>query len=268
MCEENTIFDHYPFLLANLSYSCLALAALLLGFVALPESRAREALLADDRPRAKLWQGFPQGTTIRRLLLSSSLLFGYTAARLNSFVLVSSLPKSMKGMALTPHQFGSIQVCAALMSVLNQLTLYPVMMRRLGPYRSYALSLGWTLVISLPMPLYYLPQAGSFWNYVPITVWQMLSQLGFSTCFPVSVMLINRECSTEHRGAINGWCSSLNAFSRGLGPPLAGALFGWGVHLETSSWLSGGRYLSFYVNMATALASMALISKVSRSSCS
>ena len=204
---------------------------------------------------------------MRRLLVSSCLLFGYTAARLNSFVLVSSLPKSMGGMALSPHQFGYIQVCAAFMIVLNQVTIYPKLLRHLGPYFSYAVSLAWTLVISLPMPLYYLPQAGSFWNYVPLTAWQMLSQLGFSTCFPVSVMLINRECSREHRGAINGWCSSLNAFARGLGPPLAGALFRLGCHLETSG-LSGGRYLSFYVNMATALASMALVSKVRRSSCS
>ncbi len=294
---EGTIFDVHPFLLANLSYACLAVAALFLGFCALPESRAQQmreaALLADGdtgEGRAPLlWQSFPKGRHLRRILIASSLLFGYVAARLNSFVLVSSLPESMGGMALSPHQFGYIQVCAASMILVNQVTLYPVMMRRLGPHRCFALCLGWTVVISLPIPLYFMvaDPRFHFWRFVPITVWQMLSQFGFSTCFPVSVMLINRslaafrplvgvpslmsyrlqqhqkthlpqpfpgECSLENRGSINGWCSSLNALSRGLGPPLAGALFRLGCSLETDTFRLG-RYLSFYINMITAAVS-------------
>lgn len=264
---EGTIFDVHPFLLANLSYACLAVAALFLGFAALPESRAqqmREALLeADGETEARapmLWQSFPKGRHLRRILIASSLLFGYVAARLNSFVLVSSLPESMGGMALSPHQFGYIQVCAASMILVNQVTLYPVIMRRLGPHLCFALSLGWTVVISLPIPLYYMvaDPRFHFWRFVPITVWQMLSQFGFSTCFPVSVMLINRECSLENRGSINGWCSSLNALSRGLGPPLAGALFRLGCSLETDTFRLG-RYLSFYINMITAAVCMRLV---------
>lgn len=195
---SGTIFDSHPFLLPNLSYACLAVAALLLGFVALPESRAREALLTReslDSPPSKFWQSFPRGTAIRRLLFSSSLLFGYTAARLNSFVLVSSLPEKLGGMALSPHQFGYIQICAAAMILVNQVTLYPVLIRRVGPHRSFSLCLGWTILITLPIPLYYMvaDPRFHFWRYVPITTWQMLSQLGFSTAFPVSVMLINRS---------------------------------------------------------------------------
>lgn len=81
------------------------------------------------------------------------------------------------------------------MILVNQLTLYPVMIRRLGPHLCFALCLGWTIVISLPIPLYYMvaDPRFHFWRFVPITVWQMLSQFGFSTCFPVSVMLINRS---------------------------------------------------------------------------
>ena len=58
------------------------------------------------------------------------------------------------------------------------------------------------------------------------------------------------ECTPENRGAINGWCSSLNALSRGLGPPLAGGFFRLGCYLENDTF-ELGRYLSFYVNMIT-----------------
>ena len=197
---SGTIFETHPFLLPNLSYACLAVAALLLGFFALPESRAREALLernalnTSGSDGSKLWQGFPRDTKTRRLIVSSSLLFGYVAARLNSFVLVSSLPEKMGGMALSPHQFGYIQICAAAMIFLNQLTLYPILLRRFGPHRSYGLCLAWTILITLPLPLYYwvADPRFHFWRYLPITTWQMLSQFGFSTAFPISVMLINR----------------------------------------------------------------------------
>lgn len=56
----------------------------------------------------------------------------------------------------------------------------------------------------------------------------------------------------ENRGSVNGWCNSLNALSRGLGPPLAGGLFRLGCYLESSSFQLG-RYLPFYVNMITAV---------------
>ena len=42
--------------------------------------------------------------------MASSLLLGYVSSRLNAFVLVSSLPRDLNGLALTPHQFGYIQV--------------------------------------------------------------------------------------------------------------------------------------------------------------
>eukprot|EP00439_Symbiodinium_sp_Y106_P026948 s2286_g3.t1 len=129
---QGTIFDTHPFLLPNLSYACLAIAALLVGFFALPESRARvqqqAALLArsgaesEEFQAMKFWQGFPKGRNFRQILIASSLLNGYVAARLNAFVLVSSLPETMGGMALSPHQFGYIQVCAAAMIFLNQVT--------------------------------------------------------------------------------------------------------------------------------------------------
>ena len=266
---QGTIFDTHPFLLPNLSYACLAIAALLVGFFALPESRARlqqqQAALLEARSggaesesqAVKFWQGFPKGRNFRQILIASSLLNGYVAARLNAFVLVSSLPQTMGGMALSPHQFGYIQVCAAAMIFLNQVTgwwswylslfiiiylsdiychpwkwdenpndlhmlegwnhlseatFYPILMRRFGMHRCFGLCLSWTIAISLPIPVYYMvaDPRFHFWRYVPITAWQMLSQFGLATCFPVAVMLVNRHPAAFIDSYWFIWRSSLN----------------------------------------------------------
>lgn len=48
-------------------------------------------------------------------------------------------------------------------------------------------------------PRYYLvadPDRYHFWRYVPVTLWQGLSQIGFSSAFPLSIMLVNRSPAT------------------------------------------------------------------------
>ncbi|CAJ1348646.1 unnamed protein product, partial [Effrenium voratum] len=251
-----TVFDTHPFFLANLSYALLAVAAFFLGLAALPESRQiqRDPLLGAGAARST-WQGFPRTPHLRKLLVASSLLLGYVSSRLNAFVLVSSLPRDLNGLALTPHQFGYIQVIAACMILLTQLTVYPVLVRKCGPHKGYAVAIAWTVLLTLPMPAYYLvadPDRYHFWRYVPVTLWQGLSQIGFSSAFPLSIMLVNRECSAENRGSINGWCNSLNALSRGLGPVISGSLVSLGCAAERE--LPGGRYLAFYVSLLLGLA--------------
>lgn len=78
---------------------------------------------------------------------------------------------------------------------ITQATFYPILMRRFGMHRCFALCLSWTIAISLPIPVYYMvaDPRFRFWRYVPITAWQMLSQFGLATCFPVAVMLVNRH---------------------------------------------------------------------------
>ena len=78
---------------------------------------------------------------------------------------------------------------------ITQATFYPILMRRFGMHRCFVLCLSWTIAISLPIPLYYMvvDPRFHFWRYVPITAWQMLSQFGLATCFPVAVMLVNRH---------------------------------------------------------------------------
>ncbi|CAE7284408.1 recA, partial [Symbiodinium pilosum] len=134
---------------------------------------------------------------------------------------------------MSSRQFAYIQACAALMLALNQTTCYTCLVRRLGNHASYALGMLWTMAITLPIPFYYTAceQAPiEVVRLLPITAWQATSQFGFAIAFPLCTVLVNKECTQSNRAMVNGWCGSLNALARGLGPELAGAL----VHLGCS----------------------------------
>ncbi|CAK0845846.1 unnamed protein product [Prorocentrum cordatum] len=258
---RNTIFDQCPYLLGNILYSCVSLFALLLGAVSLEETwRPGSGALASEGSilQSSSRQSSPWSTRVLQLLAASGLMYGYVAARINAFVLVASLPPSMHGLNFSPQQFGYIQACSAVSIIVVQTLLYQPLVRRFGPRRMLALGLTWTIALTLPFPLYGMAvNSGSFWRLVPCGAWQALSQLGFSPAFPSLAILVNRACTSRHRGAINGWCNSLNAFFRGVCPMLAGGLFSFGCYLEPA--VSGGRYVVFYANMMLAVASICLV---------
>ena len=94
---ESTIFERHPFLLSNLIFSCLVVCVFILGLAALKETRRPregESFLPADAD-ARRTSRFPQGRRLWQLLITSSLMYGYVAARMNSFVLVSSLPGNL-----------------------------------------------------------------------------------------------------------------------------------------------------------------------------
>ncbi|CAE7414088.1 ZIFL2 [Symbiodinium microadriaticum] len=256
---DSTIFEGHPFFLSNLIFACLVACIFLLGVVALTETRGprerEESFLASAAEASQARE--PNSVGSRRLwhlLTLSSILYGYVAARLNSFVLVSSLPRTMHGLDVSPHQFAYIQTFAALMLALNQVTIYPCLVKRCGAHTSCAIGLLWTIVLTLPVPLLFMTadvEQAVAWRLVPITIWQGLNQLGFGTAFPLIAVLLNKECTRRNRSVVNGWSNSLNALSRGLGPVLAGALMHLGCSLESGE-LRLGRYLAFYVNLLPA----------------
>ncbi|CAE7251976.1 mfsB, partial [Symbiodinium pilosum] len=118
---ESTIFERHPFLLSNLIFACLVACVFLLGVVALKETRRpreqdRSFLAAEGSGEGeRQQQSVLQSRRLWQLLAASSLLYGYVAARLNTFVLVSSLPQSLHGLEVSSHQFAYIQTFAALM---------------------------------------------------------------------------------------------------------------------------------------------------------
>jgi len=260
-----TLFERHPFLLANLIFACLVIAVFLLGFAALKETRGHEqasGLLNDEARDFRRRQVLlPQGRRLWQLLIASCLLCGYIAARLNSLILVSSLPTTLHGLGISSHEFACVQACAAFMLALNQTTCYGCLVRKVGNHAGYALGLLWTIAITLPMPFYYMATDDSpsqALRLLPIAGWQATSQLGFGIAFPLCTVLVNKECTARNRAVVNGWCGSLNALARGLGPELAGALVHLGCSMETQD-VRLGRYLPFYANLVPAIVSAVLV---------
>lgn len=269
---SGTIFEQFPYLLPNLVYACVAVLALLVGVFSLEETRP---------PRRSGWRGedsqvvplsaresrpVPQRSSVcspvlLRLLLGFSLLTGYSAARLQASILVLSLPRSLDGFATGPKEFGCLQVCAAVSIFLTQMLIYARGIKRFGPHRCFGAGMWLTILVTLPFPAYGLladPDRFGAWRYLPVALWQGITQIGFTFCFPTIFMLINRECSPETRGSVNGWSNSMGALSRGLFPLAAGGLFTMGCRLE--GWhVPGGRYLVFYVVSVAGAASAWLI---------
>merc|ERR1711908_199554 len=108
---------------------------------------------------------------------------------------------------------------------------------KLGTHQTFLFGLAWTVLITLPIPVYCMTYSNhTFWRYVPVGVWQTVSQPGFSHCSAIISCLINKTCTPSSRGTINGWSNSLTALSRGIGPLGAGALVSIGCRIESHIW--------------------------------
>jgi len=273
----DTVFEDFPYLLPNLCYATVALAALVVGVFSLQETQGegsrtarrqlQQRLVMHNRdvelPESAATATSAWNPKLLRLLLACGLLSGYTAGRLQSFVLVMSLPQHMGGLALAPQDFGCLQVVASIVILITQLFAYKPLLRILGPHLCYTLGVIVTVLLTIPLPFAGLmadPDKFGLWRLVPVAAWQGLSQVGFSMAFPTSFMLVNRECSPCNRGAVNGWQNSFSALCRGIFPFLAAGLVSFGCKMEGSPLhLVGGRYLSFFVNMAFAFTSATLV---------
>jgi len=189
-------------------------------------------------------------------------------ARLQAFVLVTSLPADRQGMNFSPESYGFIQVVAGVVILWTSTWLYPRITERFGPKRTFVLALGWTVLLTLPFPLYCLawqPAASFAAKYLPITAWQSLCCIGLACIFPSLDILLNRECDPEIRGAAFGVNVSLNAVSKSVFMCFAGYLVQAGCQLESS--VPGGRYLVFYVTCLVGLCSMLAVKQLPSRDC-
>merc|ERR1712000_358483 len=147
-------------------------------------------------------------------------------------------------MEFSPQVFGFFQIGASFIIFLNQLCCFKRLFARCGPKVTFVLGVMWTAVLTLPFPAFALtgdPTRFGFWRYLPYGIWQAISQFGFGCAFPTVTILINRECSDQNRGTINGWANSASALARGIFPFIIGWLVQVGCDAEPG--LPGGRYL-------------------------
>jgi hypothetical protein len=196
-------------------------------------------------------------------LLALSLLNGYTAGRLQAFVLITSLPRSLDGFAFRPEDLGAIQMVTGVAVMATQMFLFRPVVRRYGPQWSFVGGLAHTVAMTLPFAAYGVFAAESYgaWGYVVMGGWQAICNIGFTISFPVCFVMLNRACEDHNRGTINGWANSLSALSRGLAPLAAGGLVAFGLRLEEQHF-AGARYIGIYSPLLLALTSMTLVARM------
>jgi len=263
-----TIFEEYPFLLPNLALAICGGTALILAVFSLEETEAfLEAKV--DKSRSSLTASKPASMVWSRnivlVLVAHSLFMWYTMARLQALVLVMSLPTDMQGMNFSPQDWGCIQPGYGLALIWTASWLYPRVVDRLGPRRTFMVGLASTVALTLPFPLYCLawwPAAPLLAKYLPIGLFQALSSVGFGFGFPTLDVLMNQECDVANRGTVFGLRSSLNAAGGCLGGLYASCFVQLGCQVE--AYVSVGRYLVFYVNIIVGLCTMLAVGQLTQ----
>lgn len=246
-----TVFERFPYLLPNVLFSSVILCALAMATLILEETRGSEPRIAERSSTEAAGQPrlFP-------IVGALSLLHGYTAARTQAYVLIVSYPTEIQGFGFGPQEIGSLQMTAAFVIIVIQLTVYAPVASRFNLVRLFVVGLTFTVLLTLPFP-FYARSAGTPHGWFVVTGWQCLSQVGFAFSFPVCHLLFNRACGQENRGNVMGWANSLLALCRAVFPLASGALVAAGHELEPI--LPAARYLPLYVNLLTAFASMGLV---------
>lgn len=283
-----TVFETFPYLLPNLIYGSLAVVALVIGVVSLPETlprevrreraaaaaaRAREnaaaSALLDDQgggaasagstpPGAKPWCGLNWTPRLALTVFAYVGVSGYQASWVQNFILITSLPSSDGGFALGPAQIGVLQNGAAVGLLTTQLLLYPRCAKRWGYRKCIGFGFVLTLSFTLLFPVYGLLAGATslgLWRYAPLLVLQVFATIGAGFIFPTVMACINRFArGNGDLGALNGVTNSLGALSRAVVPPFESLLLSAGL----SSGLSYGRYLGVFFNALVGLAAWSL----------
>eukprot|EP00927_Polykrikos_kofoidii_P057460 TRINITY_DN51606_c0_g1_i1.p1 TRINITY_DN51606_c0_g1~~TRINITY_DN51606_c0_g1_i1.p1 ORF type:complete len:480 (+),score=27.10 TRINITY_DN51606_c0_g1_i1:50-1441(+) len=259
-----SVFETYPYLLPNFVVASLSLLMFGIGWFSLEEthkplSAEMGKALLPAPPNAQMASS---SSRLRAGLIALVLISGYTTARLQGFVLVVSLPRSMGGFALGPEEIGYMQMIAAAFILIAQCFIFSKSVERFGVHKCMIWGMGFTVLLTLPWPAYGLfadPHRFGLWTYAPLVLFQGVSQIGFSLSWPLIYLLINKHCTDQNRGAINGIANSVRALSGGLFPFAAGSLVTIGCQVEAAGF-PYGRYLVFLVNLLPGLGFMALIS--------
>lgn len=268
-----TIFDEYPFLLPNLTYALLAMAAWVIGFFFLEETlpksqrlpllsrRRREQArdVQDVEPQAAPTPAASARRTLFQVLVAYCLMSTFTCAGSQLFIMIFSFEHSVHGVGLSTSEIGLLNNVCAVALLCNQLFLYSRIVGRLGMLRCWLL--GWFILVSVQLAY---PLAGLAWaqkgavRLLPLGVLKICEALAGGLLFPVVFTFINRASEGMPRGAINGWANSSSALCRALAPPIAACLLSAGRRLESTSGpqLHLGRYLPVYLNVVLCTAGM------------
>eukprot|EP00927_Polykrikos_kofoidii_P007339 TRINITY_DN12_c0_g1_i1.p1 TRINITY_DN12_c0_g1~~TRINITY_DN12_c0_g1_i1.p1 ORF type:complete len:506 (+),score=36.30 TRINITY_DN12_c0_g1_i1:184-1518(+) len=285
---SNTIFDTWPYLLPNLILASLTVGSFFFAFCVLPDtshSPRREAsssfLDATEAARSCLsiegsviispndvaipsWR-VRDNPILVRFLVGMFLTWSYWAVRFQGFVAIVSLGRDINGFALNSASIGGMQMVVSCVTFMYQSLLFQRVVRKFGHVRCMQVAIASTILWTLPFPAYGLladADRFGFWRIAVLIGHNVLVEVSFNNVFPCMWILLNRHCTNENRGAVNGLTQCIAAFSNGAFSMIGDFLVAVGCNIETDFDVWGGRYLVFYLNMILGFLGVYFITQV------
>lgn len=247
-----TIFDEYPFLLPNLVFAIFAAISWCIAAVCieetLPKSQRckRRKVIRRQGTRPQTLQRAMSGPmhemdsgvdtsadagsargcyplpTIQVIIMYCGLT-GSVMAQDQLMVWLVSYDRSVGGFELSPRAISIIQNVGAAGVMLSQVTLYPVLTKKIGFLNTLVVGFVLSSLAYGLFPLYGLlanPQYG-YWRDVVLGLGQCVFTTGTTLMFPTAFAFVNRASQGLSRGAVNGWAHSSGALCEAVFPYLA-----------------------------------------------
>jgi len=266
-----TIFDECPFLLPNLVFAIFAAISWCIAAFCIEETlpksqrckcrnirrlgtRPQTLQRAMSGPMHEMDSGVDRCTdpgsaggcyplsTIQVIIMYCGLT-GSVMAQDQLMVWVVSYDHTVGGFELSPRTISIIQNVGAVGVMLSQLTLYPVLTKKLGFLNTLVVGFVLSSLAYGLFPVYGLlanPQHG-YWREVVLGIGQCVFTTGTTVMFPTAFAFVNRASQGLNRGAVNGWAHSSGALCEAVFPYLASVLLGYCNRMG-----SLGRYIPFY----------------------
>lgn len=153
-----------------------------------------------------------------------------------------SLPfKFAGGFALSSKKIGLMLSFQGVYSMLAQLLLFPLVVRRLGTLKTFRfVVMSWPLLYFLTPYLVLLPVRFQKTGVYVCLLWRVTSQI---LAFPSNaILLTNSAPSLLVLGSINGYAASTASLSRAFGPTVSGFVHSWGLKMGCTGlvWWAAG----------------------------
>jgi len=255
----NTIFQTYPFLLPNLVYSLLSVAACIVGFMFLPETLPREHRKSlcrrspqePDSISSKVKSPKRYPPKLIAMMLSYGLVVAGSICTTQMVTQVLQLPRSDNGFDASPTDLGVLQVFAAGGLFVMQLVVFPCLTKAIGFRACMITGIAVVCLAVFPLPLYGLlsdPQFGD-WRWAPLAFMMFMQQGAFELCLPTTIIWVNRYAEGLSKGTINGLANCFAALLRAAAP--SAVSFSLTAGLSTHTDL--GKYMPLLVIAAILL---------------
>ena len=216
-------FIQFPFLLPNLVVGLVGFVSLILCGLYLPETRAENLLIEKEESRS-FSQLFKDPVVVTMIIMSCINSFASTSFS-ELMALLSWANLEDGGLELAPNEIGVFSVISTLLMASYIKALYPRVVAKLG--LTTALN---TLLLSYAPIIFILPTI-TLLRYNTIAMW--ITLISYCTiCFSFEYMnatsiiiMMNNAVSANERGKTNGAAIALGNLSRGISPPIFGAVF-------------------------------------------